>query len=129
VSSRKSYKQQEPAPPSSAGSKWLFDSESEEEALPQQSTTNQSNSVLTRRVPGGVIHRTAQLDGGFVAELRLYNAEEVRGLTGIDRCQKALLWLRYQGEAESSELSLLKKFVKLTKIKFPSEGTFYKDKK
>lgn len=72
--------------------------------------------------------RTAQLDGGLLAELRLYNAEEVRDLTGLERCAKAIVWVRLQGDEDSPEFNSIKKFVKLAKAKFNEEGVFYAQK-
>lgn len=115
---------------SSSALDWLNDSESDNEVSPPPRKTDQTfDSVLTRRVPGGVTRRTAKLDGELVAELRLYDAEEVRSLTGLERCEKAIIWVRLQGEAESPELLTIKKFIKLAKSKFTEEGVFFSDKK
>lgn len=114
----------------SSASNWLNDSESDDEVSPPPRETNQvDDSVLTRRVPGGVTRQTAKLNGELVAELRLYNAKEVHNLTGFERCEKAIVWVRLQGEAESPELLTIKNFVKLAKSKFAEEGTFFSDKK
>lgn len=107
---------------------WLFGSE-DSDSEQAQHASKQTVSVLSRRVPGGTLRRTARLDGDLLAELRLFNAEEVREVGGIERCDKAIVWLRLQGEAESSEFNLLKKFINLAKAKFITEGTFYADKK
>lgn len=79
-------------------------------------------------MPGGVTRRTTQLDGDLLAEVRLYNAEEVRNLTGFERCEKAVIWVRLQGETDSPEFNLLKEFTKIAKTKFTEEGVFYSDK-
>lgn len=115
-------------PTSSNASEWLFDSDSDSEVSRRPHTSAKTTSILTRRVPGGVTRRTAQLDGDLLVELRLYNEKEVQNLSGLDRCERAIVWVRLQGESQSPEFHALKKFIKLTKTKFTEEGTFYKDK-
>lgn len=127
MSSKRPTKERE-AGTSSSVSEWLFDSEAEEETQPRK-PADSDQSILTRRVPGGVTRRTTQLHGALVAELRIFNAEEVSGLTGFDRCEKAIIWLRYQDDAESPEFKLLKDYVSLAKTKFKNEGIFYKQAK
>lgn len=64
-----------------------------------------------------------------MVELRLYNYNEVRNLAGLDRCEKAVVWLRLRGDGDSADFNLLKKFLNRAKEKFTEEGTFFGDKK
>lgn len=108
---------------------WLFGSDDEEDGQIPLNNSNQVVSVLTRRVPGGTLRKTAKRTGELLAELRVYNTEEVRNLEGLDRCNKAVVWLRLQGDRGSAEFESLQKFVQLAKAKFKEEGTFFVEKK
>ncbi|KAI5631743.1 hypothetical protein NE865_15548 [Phthorimaea operculella] len=120
------------APPSKRSkeaSEWLFGSDTEDEAVNKSRVFDANTCVYTRRVPGGVVRRTAQLDGELQVELRLYNAQEVANLGGIERCEKSVVWLRLRGDGDSAEFNALKKFINKAKERFTEEGTFYGDKK
>lgn len=106
---------------------WLYSDEEEEPAHAPPPTGNVS--VYSRRVAGGSVRRKATLSGDLLAELRIYNPEEVKNLEGYERCDKAVVWMRYQGNSSSPELVALKKFVKIAKTKFTEEGTFFNTKK
>lgn len=90
---------------------------------------DQVSAVYSRRVANGTLRRTAYLDGDLVAEVRLYNEADIRGLEGLERCEKSVVWLRYQGDSSSPEFAALKQFIRMTKEKFTEEGTFYQEKK
>lgn len=53
----------------------------------------------------------------------------MRNLAGLDRCEKAVVWLRLRGDGDSADFNLLKKFLNRAKEKFTEEGTFFGDKK
>lgn len=106
---------------------WLY-SDDEDDYVQVRSKKEQPSCVFSRRVAGGSVRRRANLSGDLLAELRIYNPEEVRNLEGYERCDKAVIWLRYQGDSSSPELVTLKKFVKLAKTKFTEEGTFFATK-
>lgn len=80
-------------------------------------------------MPDGVLRRTARLSGSLLVEIRLYDAEQVRGLEGLERCEKALVWLKLQGDSNTPEFVGIKKVINQAKARFTEEGTFYADKK
>lgn len=111
-----------------AAADWLFGSDAEDEQIPPRKAADNKTCVITRRVPGGTVRRTAQIDGDLLVELRLYNYNEVRNLSGLARCEKAVVWLRLRGDGDSADFNLLKKFLNKAKEKFTGEGTFFADK-
>lgn len=81
-------------------------------------------SVLWRRVAGGLIKRAEELAGNLFVEVRVYNRDEIAHLDARDRYWKALVNLRYQVDESEPELQALFKFLKSAKAKFTHEGTF-----
>ncbi|XP_048484076.1 uncharacterized protein LOC105385363 isoform X2 [Plutella xylostella] len=82
-------------------------------------------SVLWRRVAGGLIKRAEELAGNLFVEVRVYNRDEIAHLDARDRYWKALVNLRYQVDESEPELQALFKFLKSAKAKFTHEGTFF----
>ncbi|CAG9101003.1 unnamed protein product [Plutella xylostella] len=78
-------------------------------------------SVLWRRVAGGLIKRAEELAGNLFVEVRVYNRDEIAHLDARDRYWKALVNLRYQVDESEPELQALFKFLKSAKAKFTHE--------
>lgn len=86
-------------------------------------------SVLWRRVPGGLIKRCEDLDGGLFVELRVYNKADIVNVEPRHRYWKAAVNLRYLVDEGEPDVDLLYKFIKVAKAKFTGEGTFTAEKK
>lgn len=109
---------------------WLFGSDDEEDPIVvRRRSPEHLQSVLTRKIPGGTLRKTANLEGDLLTEIRLYNVQDIRGLEGLDRCERALFWLRLQGDKDSPEFETLRKLMEFAKRKFPEEGKFFAEKK
>lgn len=87
------------------------------------------SSVLTRRVPGGRVRRIASLTGDMFLELKLYNVDDIKNVSALDRWEKALISLKFQVDSDSPILDNVNKVLKRCKEEFSAEGTFYADKK
>lgn len=81
-------------------------------------------SVLWRRVAGGLLKRTEDLDGDLFVEVRVYKKADIEHLEPRERYWKATVNLRYQVDEGEPEVEQLFKFLKLAKAKFVHEGSF-----
>lgn len=82
-------------------------------------------SVLYNRVANGQTRRTAQIDGSFYIELKVYNSADVNE-GGDDLWKKTLLWLKVRTDDDTPQWDRLQKFVRATSSLFDqSEATFY----
>jgi hypothetical protein len=85
--------------------------------------------MLTRRVPGGYVRRTASLPGDLFIDLKLYNAVDIESVPSQDRWEKALVSFKYRVDSNSNVVNGINKILKLCKDDFTEEGTFFPDKK
>lgn len=132
-------KRKQPAPKTTSSKKdraaiavktgWELDSESDDDNATKKHAPPALLSALTRRVVDGVVRRTTNLNGDVFVDLKIYNTRDIVNVEPKDRWERALVSLKYQGEADSPELAHLKKVVKLCKGKFKNEGIFFADKK
>lgn len=108
----------------------VLTSDSEEEgAIRRAANSTPLTSVLTRRVPDGVVRRLQNLRGDHFIELKLYKVEDINKVAPLDRWEKAIVNLKLQIDGNAAEVTLINKFLKLCKERFTAEGTFYSDKK
>lgn len=97
----------------------------EEDAITiAEAKVNPLKSVLWRRVAGGLVKRSEDLEGNLFVELRVYNKEDIINVDARQRYWKAAVNLRYQVNDSEPELETLYKFIHSAKAKFINEGTF-----
>lgn len=101
--------------------------EEEDATTIAEAKVNLLKSVLWRRVAGGLIKRSEDLEGNLFVELRVYNKTDILNVKAHQRYWKAAVNLRYQVDDSAPELDALHTFIKLAKAKFTHEGTFQLD--
>lgn len=101
--------------------------EEEDATTIAEAKVNLLKSVLWRRVAGGLLKRSEDLEGNLFVELRVYNKADIINVKAHQRYWKAAVNLRYQVDDSAPELDALHTFIKLAKAKFTHEGTFQLD--
>lgn len=126
-SSKKNTKEVTPLPKgrSSSSHRLTTDLFGEEEVVVNSKALN---SVLWRRVAGGAVRRTEELEGDLFVEVRVYDTKEITGVDPRQRYWKAAVNLRAQIDSEGKDYDLLSTFLKAVNKKFSHEGAFFSDK-
>lgn len=85
-------------------------------------------AYFVNRVANGIERRTANLEGEFLIDLKIYNTSDAHSDDSTDLWKKALLRIKLQIGEGTSHWQLLQKFVRSVDTVFEEEAVFYSDK-
>lgn len=95
---------------------------------PYERSSNHMSSFFVNRVANGNERRTANTDGEFYIDCKVYKSSDARDTDPLELWKKALVRLKFQTDTDSPQWQKLQNFVRSVDMLFESQPKVFCEK-